>query len=111
MPLHPNRDRHGGEVHDYERWVKDAREILSRIGGGATALLSADGTWEKESGKILWKQTRLVYCFVDADRFEANIKNLRSFLHQFGKQTNQGEVVVEFDGRFYRITNYDEPTG
>jgi hypothetical protein len=23
---------------------------------------------------------------------------------------NQGEVVVEFDGRFFRMTQYDKPT-
>jgi hypothetical protein len=46
----------------------------------------------------------------DYERFEANIKNLRSFLHRFGQETSQGEVVVEFDGRFYRIRTYDEPT-
>ena len=107
----PNKDKDGGDVLDYERWVKEAREILSRIGGGTTALPPADGTWEKENGEILWEQTRLVYCFVDPDRFEANIKNLRSFLHRFGRETSQGEVVVEFDGRFYRIIIYDEPTG
>ena len=64
-----------------------------------------------ESGEILWEQTRLVYCFVDPDRFESNIKNLRNFLHRFGSETNQGEVVVEFDGMFYRLRTYDERTG
>jgi hypothetical protein len=107
----PNKDKDGGEVPDHERWVKEAREILSRIGGGTTALPPADGTWEKVNGEILWEQTRLVYCFVHPDRFEANIKNLRSFLHRFGRETSQGEVIVEFDGRFYRIKTYDEPTG
>jgi hypothetical protein len=107
----PNKDKDGGDVPDYERWVKEAREILSRIGGGTTALPPADGTWEKANGEILWEQTRLVSCFVYADRFEANLKNLRTFLHRFGRETNQGEVVVEFDGRFFRIKRYDEPTG
>ena len=107
----PDRDKDGGEVRDYERWVNEGREILSRIGGGATALPPADGTWEKANGDILWEQTRLVYCFVDADRFEANIKTLRAFLHRFGSETNQGEVVVEFDGQFYRVKTFDEPTG
>lgn len=106
----PDKDQDGSEVHDYENWVKEAREILSRIGGGTTALPSADGTWEKDNGEILWERTRLVYCFIDPDHFEANISNLRSFLHRFGRETNQGEVVVEFDGRFYRIKSYDEPT-
>ena len=91
--------------------VKEAREILSRIGGGSTALPTADGTWEKGTGDILWEQTRIVYCFVAPDRFEANIQSLRRFLHRFGRETSQGEVVAEFDGRFYRIRIYDEPTG
>lgn len=104
----PDRDKNDGEVPDYEQWVREAREILSRIGGGATALPPADGTWEKESGEILWEHTRLVYCFVDPDRFEANIGALRTFLHRFGRETDQGEVVAEFDGRFYRIRTFDE---
>src|SRR6478736_4310923 len=95
----PDRDKDGGEVADYERWVREARELLSRIGGGATALPAADGTWEKETGDILWEHTRLVYCFVDPDRFEANVKDLRNFLHRFGRETKQGEVVAEFDGK------------
>ncbi len=107
----PNKNKHGDVIHDYERWVNEAREILSRIGGGATALPPADGTWEMENGEILWELTRLVYCFIDADRFEASIKVLRSYLHRFGRETNQGEVVVEFDGFFYRMKTYDGPTG
>ena len=106
----PNKDKDGGPVQDHEQWVKEAREILSRIGGGSTALPPADGTWETESGGILWEQTVLAYCFVNPDRFEANISVLRTFLHRFGRDTNQGEVVVEFDGRFFRIKNFDEPT-
>src|SRR5262249_39011774 len=103
----PDKDKDGTQVLDHEQWVKEAREVLGRIGGGSTALPPADGTWEKESGEILWEKTSLVYCFIDPDRFEANLKALRTFLHRFGKDTKQGEVVVEFDGRFYRITKYD----
>jgi len=32
---------------------------------------------------------------------------LREFLHRFGRETNQGEVVFEFDGEFFRIREYD----
>lgn len=56
----PDKDKDGVKVHNYENWVKEAREILGHIGGGATALPPADGTWEKENGEILWEQTRLV---------------------------------------------------
>lgn len=107
----PDKDKDGHDVPDYERWVKDAQEILSQIGRGTTALPPADGTWEMENGEILWERTRLVYCFIEADRFEANVESLRIFLHRFGRETNQGEVVAEFDGQFYRIKAYDEPKG
>lgn len=49
----------------------------------------------------------MIYTYIDPDRFERNIKELRVFLHSFGHQTNQGEVVFEFDGRLYRIRKYD----
>ena len=26
-----------------------------------------------------------------------------------GRETNQGEIAVEFDGQFYRMTQYDAP--
>ncbi|MBM4071101.1 MAG: hypothetical protein FJ271_19465 [Planctomycetes bacterium] len=107
----PNRDKDGSEIRDYEQWVTDEREMLTRIGGGTTTLPPADGTWEKPNGETLWEQTRLVYCFIFADRFEANIKSLRNFLHRFGRETNQGEVAVEFDGEFYRIRTFDQATG
>jgi hypothetical protein len=107
----PDKDKVGGEIRGHDEWVKAARELLSQIGGGATALPPADGTWEMETGEILWERTRLIYCFIDPDLFEANIKKLRGFLHRFGRETNQGEVVVEFDGRFLRIRAFDHQTG
>src|SRR5262245_37909764 len=76
----PDKDKDGQKIPDHEDWVKEARQLLTRIGGGSTALPPADGTWETESGEILWEQTRFVYCFIDADRFEANVRGLRDFL-------------------------------
>jgi hypothetical protein len=35
------------------------------------------------------------------------LPRLCRFLHRLGRDTNQGDVVVEFDGRFYRITKFD----
>jgi hypothetical protein len=104
----PNMDRDGQVVVDQEQWVGKARELLTAIGRGATALPPADGNWlNEETGTVIWEQTRIVYCFIVPDRFRARIKDLRTFLHRFGRETNQGEVVVEFDNRFYRIRQFD----
>lgn len=68
----------------------------------------ADGTWlNPENGEIIQEKTKIIYTYVYPGKFEENIGALREFLHRFGRETNQGEVVVEFDGRFYRIRKYD----
>jgi len=69
----------------------------------------ADGTWlNPESKEIIWEKTTIMYTYVDPDSFEENVGLLRKFLHRFGRETNQGEVVFEFDGKFYRIRKYDQ---
>jgi hypothetical protein len=107
----PDKDQTGHELLELPRRVDQARELLSRIGGGATAFPPADGTWANERGELLWEQTRIVFCYIRPDQFCASVQGLRDFLHHFGRETNQGEVVVEFDGRFYRIRQYDVPIG
>jgi hypothetical protein len=57
----------------------------------------------------LWEQTKIIYTYVDTDKLAANLARLRAFLHRFGRETNQGEVVFEFDGWFWTIDQYDAP--
>jgi hypothetical protein len=56
---------------------------------------------------MLWEKTTIIYTYIYPDRFEKNLKLLREFLHRFGRETNQGEVVFEFAGEFFRIREYD----
>ena len=107
----PNKDRLGNELPDIARWATEAQGLLAQIGGGATAFPPAEGTWIPPDGEPLWEQTRMIYSFILPDRFRELLRNLREFLHRFGRETNQGEVVVEFDGRFFRIREYDPPAG
>jgi hypothetical protein len=107
----PNKDKNGKALEDHKKWVRQARELLSHIGGGSTTFPPADGTWVDEKGEILWESTRMVFCFVYPEQFAAKLGSLREFLHRFGRETNQGEVVVELDGVFFRIRNFDLPGG
>src|SRR5262245_42401951 len=106
----PNKDRQDRVVADHDRWVKEAQELLTHIGKGATAFPPVDGTWEKPDASVLWETTRIIYTFIDADRLAANLSKLREFLHRFGRETNQGEVRFEFDGWLWTISNYDPPS-
>jgi hypothetical protein len=40
----PASDKNGKEIRKLKEWLEKAREILTAIGGGATALPPADGT-------------------------------------------------------------------
>lgn len=114
----PNKDRDGHLIKNLKYWIEEAMKVLTIIGGGVTAMPPADGSWldpdknimsfsELKDDDILWEKTRIIYAYIDHDKFVNNLHLLRNFLHSFGKETNQGEVVFEFDGRFYKIRNFD----
>jgi hypothetical protein len=107
----PDRDCDGEPIADHEQWTTEAQELLTDIGGGASAFPPVDGTWRKPDGDDIWEQTKIIYTYADPDKLSANLSKLRSFLHRFGRETNQGVVVVEFDGLFWTIDTYDSPEG
>lgn len=104
----PNKDRHGKELPDQREWVRKVADLLAHIGGGVTIMPPVEGGWLREDGVIIWEQPVLVYTYIQADAFEEHLPELRRLLHQMGRETDQGEVAVEFDRVFYRIHHYDE---
>jgi hypothetical protein len=107
----PNKDRNGELIGDHDGWSREAQELLTAIGDGATAFPPVDGTWRKPDGTDLWEQTRIIYTYVDPDKLDANLSRLREFLHRFGRKTNQGRVVFEFDGKLWPIDKFDPRAG
>jgi hypothetical protein len=105
----PNKDCLGVVVASHASWVKEAHELLTTIGKGATAFPPVDGSWEKPDGSVIWEETRIIYTFVEPDRLQANLQRLREFLHRFGKEANQGEVKLEFAGWMWTIDQFDAP--
>ncbi|MHB1697492.1 MAG: hypothetical protein ACYCSQ_05260 [bacterium] len=105
----PDKDKDGKQIDDIDKWIEEAQTILTAIGGGTTSYPLADGTWlNPENNKIVSERTKIIYTYIIPDKFECNLEPLRVFLHKFGRETNQGEVVFEFDGIFYKIRNYDK---
>jgi len=39
---------------------------------------------------------------------QKNLPELRTFLHRFGREANQGEVGLIISGDYYGISEYDE---
>ncbi len=40
----PNKDRLGKPIADHDQWVKEAHDLLTKIGKGASAYPPVDGT-------------------------------------------------------------------
>lgn len=104
----PNKDREDRELGNQRQWVLDAADLLARIGGGVTIMPPAEGGWfDEDSDRIIWERPVVVYTYIKPEPFLKRLPELRVFLHRLGRDTNQGEVAVEFDGTFYRITTFD----
>lgn len=108
----PNKDREGRELGTQRKWVLEAADLLARIGGGVTIMPPAEGGWfDEQNDRIVWEKPVVVYSYIKPTHFLGNLRRLREFLHRLGRETNQGEVVVELDGVFYRITDYANQQG
>jgi hypothetical protein len=103
----PNKDRNGEEIGNQRKWVLEAIRLLSEINGGATALPPVEGAWLNDEGAIIWENPVLVYSFIRPDALLKNLPRLPEFLHRMGRETNQGEIAVQFDDHFFRIRKFD----
>lgn len=107
----PNKDRDGKEIGNQRKWVLEAVRLLSEINGGATAMPPVEGSWLNDQREIIWENPVVVYSFIRPEEFLDNLPRIREFLHRMGRETNQGEIAFEFDGRFYRIRTFDAAEG
>ena len=102
----PNKDKEGEELGNQRKWVLEAAQLLAEIGGGVSIFPPMEGGWINEDGEIIWENPVLIYTFINEGPFLSMLPELREFLHRMGRETNQGEVGLEFDGEFYRICNF-----
>jgi hypothetical protein len=106
----PNKDKDGKELGTQRKWVLEALALLTELNRGATAMPQTEGVWGNDRGELIWEHPVVVYSFIQAEAFHANLPRVREFLHRMGRETNQGEVAFEFQAEFYLIREYDPPT-
>jgi hypothetical protein len=96
----PDRDKNNQPVPDIEDYVQVAMLMLLEINTGVTRLRSAFGKFKDlTTGIVSHENTHLVYSFLmDPAAFQSRLGEITTFLRDFGKNTNQASVLVEFAG-------------
>lgn len=105
-----HKDRHGVEIQNIDTWIRTALAVLSRAGGGATSD-RVTGAWLNPEGVLIEEPTSIVYTYIGPERLETTMPTVRRFLHDYGRETEQGEVAVLLEGAdekwFFRIDSFD----
>lgn len=102
----PNKDRTGAPVAQAP-WVDAFLDLLTDINGGASALPAMTGAWrDPETGIVVIEEPVVVYTFIDAAQFESRLGEIVELVKKMGRETNQGEVAMEFNGEFFTTNRF-----
>jgi hypothetical protein len=107
----PNKDRFGNIIaaDELETWVQLALDTFKKVNGGATAIKNLHGVWVDDDDPTvdLSEETILVYSFLkDSERFLERFDLILAFIKRFGRETDQKEVLVEFDDAAFWIKDF-----
>ena len=108
----PNKDRVGQVIPNIKIWVDQAIQIFKVVNRGATALKDLQGAWMDPDDPTISvdEETTIVYSFIsNPAAFRNGIDRIRAFVRKFGNDTNQKEVLIEFDGNAIWIDDFSSP--
>jgi len=99
-----------GEPIDHEAWRGKALHEMASIFGGATAM-EGSGAWRDDDrgGEVKVERISTVSSLMaESDWNEEKVSRLARFLHQMGREANQGEIGLVVDGQYFPIREFDK---
>ena len=105
----PSKDKNGENI-DQENWTDQALYCFGKLFRGATAFPPGKGVWrnDEKGGELIHESTVMIVTYVSKADLENSMNELRSFLHNFGRKSGQGEVGIIINGTYYGISDYDD---
>lgn len=100
----PSRTREGVEI-DHGYWRDETIRIMSSLFGGATAT-PAEGGWvdDGQDGRLIKEQVSVVESYMRREDWnEANARMIREHVMRMKRETDQGEMGIVVNGRFYLL--------
>jgi hypothetical protein len=98
-----------GIAVDQDFWVDEVLTTLGQLFRGATAYPRGRGVWrdDQQGGALIKEEPVIVFSYVAADVMTTeSLTALYHMLSRMGRETNQGEIGVVIDGKYYGITQY-----
>jgi hypothetical protein len=105
----PSKDRVGQAI-DQELWANEALACFGTLFRGATAFPPGKGVWrnDQRGGELIFETTVMIVVYAVPADLDKGASQLRSFLHRFGREANQGEVGIVINGLYCGISEYDD---
>jgi hypothetical protein len=104
----PSKDRDGQPINqDY--WVDEVLTTLGRLFRGATAYPRGKGVWrdDERGGTLIREEPVIVFSYAAEGALTVPaLTDLYRTLSRMGRESNQGEVGVVIDGKYYGITDF-----
>lgn len=104
----PSTDRQGTPI-EQDYWVDEVLTTLGRLFRGATAYPRGKGVWrdDERGGSLIKEEPVIVFAYAADDAVTVPaLTDLYLTLSRLGRETNQGEVGVVIDGKYYGITEF-----
>jgi hypothetical protein len=105
----PSKDRSGVAI-DQDHWVTEVLQTVGRMYRGSTAYPRGRGVWRDDArgGVLVMEEPVIVFSYISqAELTVASLEDLYKTLSRVGRATNQDEIGVVIDGRYYGIPEID----
>ena len=106
----PSKDRQGAPIgQDY--WVDQILVTLGKLFRGATAYPRGRGVWrdDQQGGHLILEEPVIVFSYVPEEALTVEaLQVVYQQISRLGRETNQGEIGLVIDGKYYGITEFAE---
>jgi hypothetical protein len=105
----PSQTRDGMLI-DHAAWQLETLEIMARLFGGAT-VIECQGAWrdDERGGAIGIEKVSTVYSLMAESSWnKKTVTELAKFLHRMGRESDQGEVGLVVNGRYFPIREFSK---
>lgn len=104
----PDRDAFGSLIN-VKYWIDATCQLLTHKFGGASVSPAHRGFWHNsKTRELINEQTYQITVFTEALELKLHAKSLKNHLLKFGRETQQGEVLLTIDNLLMRYTDFAE---